>query len=214
MRPRLFITFEGPEGSGKTTQMQSLAAWLRECGRDVMTTREPGGTRIGDAVRSLLLDPACVEMTPESEFLLFSASRAQLVRQVIIPNLQAGVVVLCDRFADSTLAYQGYGRQLDLNMLRQITGFATANLLPDLTIYLDLPVAEGLKRKRGGDAVEWNRMEREQQEFHERVHQGYLALAEADPARWLVLSALQPVEEIQHSIREQVSCRLKLSGGA
>lgn len=203
-----FITFEGPEGSGKTTQVRLLAAWLAQMGHDVLTTREPGGTRIGDGVRALLLDPAHTEMRPETEILLFSAARAQIVGQVIRPHLAQGGIVICDRFADSTLAYQGYGRQLDLATLRQITAFATGNLIPDLSICLDLPVEEGLRRKRGGDTAEWNRMEREQLAFHERVRAGFLSLAAADPARWLVLDALQPVDRIQASIRERVTDRL------
>src|SRR5512138_2963784 len=120
----LFVTFEGPEGSGKTTQIRLLAHWLMGAGYDVLCTREPGGTRIGDAVRGLLLDPALTEMRSETEILLFSAARSQLVGQVIRPHLANGGIVLCDRFADSTLAYQGYGRRLDLAMLRLITGFA------------------------------------------------------------------------------------------
>ncbi len=206
----LFITFEGPEGSGKTTQIQLLAAWLRERGQDVLTTREPGGTHIGDAIRSILLDPAHVEMCCETEFLLFSAARAQHVAELIRPRLAAGGTVLCDRFADSSLAYQGYGRRLDLEKLRQITAFATGGLLPDLTIYLDLPVADGLSRKQVGDAAEWNRMEREQQEFHERVRRGYLSLAAAEASRWLVLDAGGPVEAVAANIRRPVAARLHI----
>ena len=204
----LFITFEGPEGSGKTTQVNLLAAWLRDCGLKVLTTREPGGTRIGDAVRGVLLDPEHTEMLSETEILLFSAARAQLVGEVIRPHLAGGGTVLCDRFADSTLAYQGYGRRLDLDILRLITDFATQGLRPDLTIYLDLPVVEGLRRKAHGDAGEWNRMEREEQAFHERVHAGYLALAQADPGRWLVLDARTSVALLQDQIRSQVAARL------
>ncbi len=200
----VFITFEGPEGGGKTTQIRLLASWLRERGFDVLATREPGGTRIGDKVRALLLAPEHTEMQSEAEILLFSAARAQLVGEVIRPALARGSVVLCDRFADSTLAYQGYGRQLDLDILRSITAFATGNLAPDLTICPDLPVSEGLRRKQGGDLAEWNRMEREQQAFHQRVREGYLALAEAEPSRWLVLDALQPVDQLQQLIRQRV----------
>ena len=203
-----FITFEGPEGSGKTTQMRLLAAWLEAQGRRVVMTREPGGTRIGDSIRALLLDPTHTEMRPETEILLFSAARAQIVGQVIRPHLAQGGIVLCDRFADSTLAYQGYGRQLDLATLRQITAFATGNLTPDLTICLDLPVEEGLRRKRSGDQTEWNRMEQETLAFHERVRRGFLALAAAEPMRWLVLDATQSVEEIQRQIREAIAAHL------
>ncbi|MCX7668977.1 MAG: dTMP kinase [Anaerolineae bacterium] len=206
-----FITFEGGEGSGKTTQIRLLAAWLTEQGYDVLTTREPGGTRIGDAIRALLLDPTYTEMRPETEILLFSAARAQIVGQVIRPHLARGGIVLCDRFADSTLAYQGYGRQLDLETLRLITSFATGNLVPDLTICLDLPVEVGLRRKRGGDRAEWTRMEQEQMAFHERVRRGFLALAAAEPQRWLVLDATRPAEEIQATIRQRVTEYLERS---
>jgi dTMP kinase len=204
----LFITFEGPEGSGKTTQIRLLAAWLTERGCNVRTTREPGGTHIGDAIRAILLDPAHTEMRAESEILLFSAARAQSVGQVVRPHLMQGGIVLSDRFADSTLAYQGYGRGLDLDMLRQITVFATGNLVPDLTVCLDLPVLEGLQRKRGGDVAEWNRMEREQLAFHERVRAGYLALAATEPGRWLVLDGTRSIEAIQAAIRERVGVLL------
>jgi dTMP kinase len=208
----LFVTFEGPEGSGKTTQIRLLAAWLKELGQDVVTTREPGGTRIGDGIRGLLLNPAHTEMRPETEILLFSAARAQIVGQIIRPHLAQGGIVLCDRFADSTLAYQGYGRQLDLETLRQITAFATGNLTPDLTICLDLPVTEGLRRKRGGDQAEWNRMEREHLVFHERVRCGFLSLAAAEPARWWVIDAMQSADDIQEEIRKQVGMRLQMTG--
>ena len=144
----MFITFEGPEGSGKTTQIQPLFADLQSRGYDVVLTREPGGTAIGDQIRRVLLDPANQEMLLEAEILLFSASRAQLVGQVVRPALERGAIVICDRFADSTMAYQGYGRGLDLESLHRITQFATGGLMPDLTVYLDLDVEEGLRRKR------------------------------------------------------------------
>jgi dTMP kinase len=206
MRP--FITFEGPEGSGKTTQIRLLADWLHEQGHAVLTTREPGGTRIGEAIREVLLSPAHTEMCAEAEILLFSAARAQIVREVLKPPLARGGVVLCDRFADSTLAYQGYGRLLDLVTLRQITAFATGGLVPALTICLDLPVLEGLRRKQGGDQAEWNRMERERLDFQERVRSGYLTLAAAEPERWLVLDALREAEVIQAEIRQRVAALL------
>jgi dTMP kinase len=204
----LFITFEGPEGSGKTTQIRLLADWLGEQGREVLTTREPGGTRIGEAIRNVLLSPAHTEMCAEAEILLFSAARAQIVRETLQPHLVRGGVVLCDRFADSTLAYQGYGRLLELDTLRQITQFATGGLVPALTICLDLPVVEGLRRKQGGDQAEWNRMERERLDFQERVRLGYLALAAAEPQRWFVLDALREIEVIQAEIRQRVAALL------
>ena len=146
----LFVTFEGPEGSGKTTQMQALADYLREQGHDVLTTREPGSTPIGERVRNILLDPAHTEMLPPTEFLLFSAARAQHVGQVICPHLTRGGIVLCDRYADSSLAYQGYGYQLDLDVLRAITHFATGGLVPDLTLYFDVPVETRPAAQSGG----------------------------------------------------------------
>jgi dTMP kinase len=206
----LFITFEGPEGSGKTTQIQRLAAWLREQGQTVLATREPGGTAIGDRVRAILLDSDHREMQPQTEILLFSAARAQIVGQIIRPHLARGGVVLCDRFADSTLAYQGYGRQLDLATLRLITEFATGGLQPDLTFCLDLPVDVGLQRKAAGAGEEWNRMEQETLAFHGRVRRGYLTLAQAEPARWRVLDATQPVQALQAAMRAEVAARLGL----
>jgi dTMP kinase len=203
----LFITFEGPEGGGKSTQIKLLAEWLREQGCDVLTTREPGGTRIGDGVRGLVLNPEHVEMQPEAEILLYSAARAQLVGEVIRPHLARGGVVLCDRYADSTLAYQGYGRQFDLDALRKIIGFATGNLVPDLTICLDLPVLDGLQRKRANARAasdDWNRIEREELEFHERVRAGYLELAQIGGERWCVVDARQSVELAQAAINERV----------
>lgn len=205
----LFITFEGPEGSGKTTQIRLLAEWLREQGADVLHTREPGGTPTGDQVRALLLDREAADMTPEAEVLLFSASRALLVARVIRPHLQRGGIVLCDRYADSTYAYQGYGRGLDMEMLRLVTRFATGGLEPDLTFLLDLPVHEGLRRKRGGEgAHDWNRMEAEALAYHERVRAGYHALAAAAPHRWVVLDARAPTWEVQTQIRTVVAQRL------
>ena len=203
----MFITFEGPEGSGKTTQQALLADWLRRKGLDVLTTREPGGTAIGDRVRAILLDPVSTEMRPEAEVLLFSASRAQIVAQVIRPQLQQGGVVLCDRYADSTLAYQGYGHGMDLAALSTITAFATGGLVPDLTVYLDIDVEAGLQRKAAHadqDASQWNRMERKALAYHHRVRAGYLDMAAQAPDRWLVIDAAQGVEAVQEIIRGRV----------
>lgn len=211
----MFITFEGPEGSGKTTQLAGLASWLRTRGFDVLTTREPGGTAIGDRVRSILLDPVATEMQPEAEVLLFSAARAQHVRQVIQPHLRRGGVVLCDRFADSTLAYQGYGHGLDLAQLHVITEFATGGLKPHLTVYLDIEVEAGLRRKAaaaGADASQWNRMERQTVAYHQRVRAGYLAMAATEPVRWLIVDALQPIAVVQEAVRQAVARHLSLLG--
>lgn len=196
----MFITFEGPEGSGKTTQLVLLAAWLRDRSCRVTTTREPGGTAIGDRIRSILLDPVATEMQPEAEVLLFSAARAQLVRQVILPHRQRGDIVLCDRYADSTMAYQGYGHGLNLEQLAAITAFATRDLVPDLTVYLDIDVETGLHRKAQGDASQWNRMEQQALAYHQRVRAGYLAMAAAEPNRWLVVDASQPAETVHRIV--------------
>ncbi len=207
----MFITFEGPEGSGKTTQIQALFGYLTEQGYDVVLTREPGGTTIGDQIRQILLDPENQEMLPEAEILLFSASRAQLVGQLVRPALERGAIVICDRFADSTLAYQGHGHGLDLEPLRAITRFATGGVKPDLTVYLDIEVEEGLQRKRAAgqeDTDAWNRLDQKAVAFHHRVRQGYLALAEAEPERWLIVNAARPREVIQQDIRERADTLL------
>jgi dTMP kinase len=203
----VFITFEGPEGSGKTTQIGLLADHLRARGHNVLTTREPGGTRIGDQIRAVLHDVTNIEMVPEAEILLYSASRAQLVGQIIRPALAQGTIVLSDRYADSTTAYQGYGRGLDLDLLTQITEFATGGLTPHLIIYLDCPVEQGLDRKRRASALEageWNRLDQETVEFHRRVRQGYLTLAADEPDRWLLLDAGRSVQELQGEIQKAV----------
>jgi dTMP kinase len=200
----IFISFEGPDGSGKTTQIRLLADHLQSAGHDVLLTREPGGTPIGDQIRAVVHDVANTEMLATTEILLYSASRAQLIGQVIRPALARGTTVLSDRFSDSTIAYQGYGRGLDLNALRQITAFATGNLKPDLTVYLDVPVKEGLERKQRAlmeQEGEWNRLDQETVEFHHRVRQGYLTLAAAEPGRWIILNACRPIEEIQNDIQ-------------
>jgi dTMP kinase len=203
----LFITFEGPDGSGKTTQIELLAEHLRDQGQEVLITREPGGTSIGDQIRAVVHDVKNVEMTRETEFLLYSASRAQLVRQVIRPHLMRGGTVLCDRFADSSMAYQGYGRELDLDVVRCITQFATGGLCPDLTVYLDLPVEVGLERKESAHAAqagEWNRLDQQTLDFHQRVRQGYLRMTEADPDRWLAVDAAQSIPDTQAAIRARL----------
>ncbi len=208
----LFITFEGPEGSGKSTQLALLAQWLRDQGYEVLTTREPGGTRIGETIRSLLHDIRFTEMHPRAEILLYSASRAQLVEEVIRPALEAGKVVLCDRYADSTYAYQGYGRGLSLDQLREITDFATGGLRPDLTLYLDLVPEIGLARKVAGK-TEMNRLDRERIDFHRRVRAGYLELAGEEPERWRIIAAEESVEAVQAAIRALVAEKLDQLGG-
>ena len=206
----MFITLEGPEGAGKTTQLRALAGFLRDCGYDVVTTREPGGTAIGDQIRGVLHDTANVAMSPTAEVLLYAASRAQLVAEVIRPALVAGRVVLCDRYADSTMAYQGYGRGLDREALAALTAIATGGLRPDLTLLLDLDVARGLARRRD-EGEEMNRLDLETIEFHRRVRTGYLALAAAEPARWRLIDADRPPAAIQDTLRRLVLERLSVS---
>jgi dTMP kinase len=203
----LFITFEGPDGGGKSTQWRLLADRLRWEGYDVLAVREPGGTAIGDQIRAVLHDPANKAMQPHAEVLLYSASRAQLVRELIRPHLECGGIVLSDRYADSTIAYQGYGHCLDLEMLRAITSFATGDLKPDLTIYLDLDVGEGLRRRQVASQAgkgEWNRMDQQALDFHRRVRAGYLEMIAAEPGRWWVIDALQPAEVLQELIYARV----------
>lgn len=199
----VFITLEGPDGSGKTTQLRLLDGWLTAQGQAPLVTREPGGTRIGEAVRDLLHDCTYVEMAPHAEILLYSASRAQLVTEVIRPALDAGRIVLCDRYFDSTYAYQGYGRGLSLDALRQITAFATQGLTPDLTLYLDVPPEVGLRR-RTQSGEDLNRLDREALAFHRRVRAGYRELAAAEPRRWRVIDAQPPVDEVQQAVRDAV----------
>jgi len=209
----MFITFEGPEGSGKSTQARMLAERLHAVGCVVLLTREPGGTAIGDQIRTLLLDHGHGEMHATTEALLFAADRAQHVHERIRPHLEQGGVVLCDRFADSTWAYQGYGLGQDLEMLRRLTAIATGGLSPDLTLLLDLPVDVGLQRKRQAQhAAEWNRLDARELAFHRRVRNGYHALAAADPQRWLVFDAQQPVTTLADQIWTQVALRRPIHG--
>jgi len=199
MRGR-FITFEGPEGCGKTTQVGLLASWLTSQGLDLVVTREPGGTPIGEKIRDLLHDRHHTEMTPEAEILLYSAARAQHVARVIRPALEAGKLVLCDRFYDSTYAYQGYGRGLPMKALRHITTFATGGLTPDLTVYLDVAPEVGLRRRqKSGEAL--NRLDLEALDFHRRVQAGYLDLISAEPNRWRAVDASGSIETVQSIIR-------------
>jgi dTMP kinase len=203
-----FITFEGPDGSGKTTQVHALYEHLRGEGYPVLLLREPGGTDIGNQIRNVLHDVKNVQMLPTTELLLYSASRAQLVGQVIRPALADGRAVLCDRYAESTLAYQGYGHNLDLELLRAVMAFATGGLRPDLIVYLDIDVETGLRRKqmdfRQGTG-EWNRMDQKELDFHQRARSGYLHMAQAEPERWFVLDAAQPLASVQGAIRERVT---------
>lgn len=201
----VFVTFEGPEGSGKSTQIRLLAEQLEAAGYDVIQVREPGGTPAGEVIRNLLQhDGAGENLCPAAETLLFSASRAQLVEEVIAPALARGATVLCDRFADSTTAYQGYGRGFDPDQLAHLHDFALGPWWPDATILLDLPVEEGLRRimsrAAGAGSNGLDRMEREALAFHARVAEGYRALAVRYPERFRVVDGRLPVEKIRDEI--------------
>ncbi len=209
--PGLFITFEGPEGGGKSTQLAALADFLEAHGVLVVRTREPGGTPIGEQIRRILLDHANWAMHPRTEVLLFQASRAQHVEELICPALTQGKVVLCDRYADSTLAYQGYGRETNLEALAQVVTYATGGLTPDLTLLLDLPVEEGLRRRQPL-LQEWNRLDAEALAFHRRVREGYLRLADQEPERWAIIDARRSVAEVQADVRRVVVERLRRKG--
>jgi len=203
----MFITFEGPEGSGKTSQLPALATYLEGLGYKVVCTREPGGTAISDQIREVLTSMKNQELHPRTEILLFLAARAQLVEQVIKPALEAGKIVLCDRYGDSTLAYQGYGHGLDLKILRQMLEFATDHLTPDLTLLLDLEVEVGLARKKKG--AEWNRLDAYALAFHKRVREGYQQLIAEEPKRWVTVDATQDIDTVQAALRKTILKKLK-----
>jgi dTMP kinase len=202
----MFISFEGIEGSGKTTQALLLTEFLSSRGYRTFLTREPGGTAIGDRIRELLLDPEHREMTPMTELLLYEAARAQHLREGILPALQEGLIVITDRFSDSTTAYQGYGRCLDAAAIAVLDAVATGGEKPDLTILLDLPVERGVTRNR--EVKKTDRLEMEEEEFHERVRGGFLEIAAADPQRVKVVDASGTVEAVSRRVREIVSSRL------
>ena len=203
----MFITFEGPEGSGKTSQLPALATYLEGLGYKVVCTREPGGTAISDQIREVLTSMKNQELHPRTEILLFLAARAQLVEQVIKPALEAGKIVLCDRYGDSTLAYQGYGHGLDLKILRQMLEFATDHLTPDLTLLLDLEVEVGLARKKKG--AEWNRLDAYALAFHKRVLEGYHQIIAEEPKRWVTVDATQDIDTVQAALRKTILKKLK-----
>lgn len=205
-----FITFEGPEGSGKSTQARLLVQDLKNDGREVVVTREPGGTAIGDAIRAILLNPELREMDSVTELLLLAASRAQNVRQRVQPALERGCIVVCDRFTDSTLAYQGYGRRFDLKLLRSLNSIATGGVFPDLTVLLDLPVELGLERAKALKKAEargqkGDRFEQEEMDFHRRLRDGFLKLAAAEPKRFRVI----PVQDEMEATHQLVTAAVR-----
>ena len=205
----LFITFEGGEGCGKSVQARALYGRLSELAIPVVLTHEPGGTPLGDGISRWLKWAGGADISPLTELLLFNASRSQLVDTVIKPNLENGKVVICDRFADSTTVYQGYGRGLDLEVVKTVNNAATRGLLPDLTVLLDLTAEEGLARKK---SKRQDRFEKEKIAFHQRVREGYLKLADREPKRWLVVDARQSKEQIAELIWVKVSQLLPRQG--
>jgi len=203
----MFITLEGPEGSGKTSHLPHLVEYLREKGYSVFPTREPGGTSIGEQIREVLHSLKNAEMNPRTETLLYQAARAQFVEQILKPHLAAGEIVLSDRYADSTIAYQGYGHQQDLAQVHALVHYATGRLVPDLTILLDLDVELGLKRKTKAD--EWNRLDAYTVDFHKRVRAGYLELTRQEPQRWIVIDASRAWDMVQTDLRKVIEQKLK-----
>ena len=207
-----FITFEGIEGCGKSTQLQMLAQLLTGQGRSVTVTREPGGCPIADQVRSILLDADNHAMTPLAELLLYAAARAQHMAEVVMPALQAGRIVLCDRFTDATAAYQGYGRQLDMTVIRQLNQLATTGVGPELTILLDCPVEIGLERAmariNNSCGAREERFELEALSFHRRVRDGYLTLAAREPERFVIIDSTTSVPQTAADIAAAVLPRL------
>jgi dTMP kinase len=199
----LFITFEGCEGCGKSTQSRALKNRLARLSQPVLLIHEPGGTRLGTRISYLLKWAKDVSISPVAELLLFNASRAHLVETVIKPALNEGKIVICDRFTDSTLAYQGYGRGLELSMVKSVCETATQGLKPDLTILLDVPVSEGLRRKTAMGSHD--RFEQTDRSFHQRVRDGYLTMAEEGPGRWLIVDGTQARTKIKEIIWQRVS---------
>jgi dTMP kinase len=203
----MFITLEGPEGSGKTSHIPSLVEYLREKGYTVFPTREPGGTSIGEQIREVIHDLKNVEMHPRTETLLYQAARAQIVEQVIKPRLEDGEIVISDRYYDSTIAYQGYGHQQDLRQVRALVKYATGGLVPDLTVLLDVDIEEGLRRKKKDN--EWNRLDAYTVEFHQRVRTGYLEMVKAEPNRWVTVDSGQKWDEVQSELRRVIETRIR-----
>lgn len=211
--PGLLISFEGSEGSGKTTQIELLVPRLEKLGREVVVTREPGGSRIGEEIRHLLIRAnGSEEMCPETELLLFAASRAQLVREVLVPNLQAGKIVLCDRFLDSTTVYQGAARSLSPDPVNQINQFAVGNVLPDLTIVLDVPAEVSLQRVKHRASDLPDRIEQENIDFYRIVREGYLLLAKSMPARFHVVDGNKPSNVIEKEVWKSVKQVIDAAG--
>ena len=199
MKKGYFITFEGAEGSGKSTQIKQAARFFRMRKNSVLLLREPGGTRISEAIRAILLNKDLKEMSPVTELFLYLSARAQIVHEKILPALKKGKVVICDRFEDSTRAYQGFGRKISLKAIEEASKLVRGDLKPDLTFVLDIDIKKGLKR--GG---RHDRIEREALSFHERVRRGFLALAKKEPRRMVVLDTSKPVASVSQKVRERL----------
>ncbi|MCX6356418.1 MAG: dTMP kinase [Candidatus Aureabacteria bacterium] len=209
-----FITIEGPEGCGKSTQSEILVNYLKGLGREVILTREPGGTRVGEEIRALVLSAKYEEMEPLTELLLMAASRAQHVLEKIRPAVEAGTVVVCSRFTDATIAYQGYARGFDRALLKTMNDIATGGVKPDLTLVIDIDVTTGLRRAFGVEKAEaksgeGDRLEKEDIGFHERVRKGYLDLAQAEPGRVKVIDGSGTIEQVSAAIQRTVAAVLK-----
>jgi dTMP kinase len=209
-----FVTFEGIEGSGKSTQIRHLFEYLKGRSVEVRMTREPGGTVVGEKVRAILLDPSTKGLIPRAELFLYGAARIQHIEEIIQPALDEGKVVLCDRFMDATVAYQGYGREIPLSEVKVVNSLVAVDLKPDLTILLDLPVEIGLRRARERNQADaasaTSRFEEEDLAFHQRVREGYLAIAAAERGRVKIVPADQPVEKVAKQIQQIVTRALKL----
>jgi dTMP kinase len=211
----MFITLEGPEGSGKTSHIPHLVEFLREKGYTIFPTREPGGTSIGEQIRLVLHNLKNTEMNPRTETLLYQAARAQFVEEVVRPRLALGEIVLSDRYADSTIAYQGYGHQQDLEQVRTLVKYATGGLVPDLSVLLDVDVEVGLARgaKRQAKGGEWNRLDAYTLEFHQRVRKGYLEMVKQEPERWVKVDAGKGWKDVQSVLRAAILDRIKAVPG-
>ncbi|HEV8656604.1 MAG TPA: dTMP kinase [Candidatus Limnocylindria bacterium] len=208
MKRGLFLSFEGGEGSGKSLQARRLAETLTESGREVVLTREPGGTAAGERIRDILLHAREIPLSPAAQVLLFSSARAQLVREVIRPALEAGKIVIADRFFDSTVVYQGHAHGVPLQAIREVTALAVGTLVPDRTFLLDVPVEVGLARSGWRAEARWDRFEADATEFHVRVRDAYLRLAAAEPRRFVVIAADRDEAAIAKDIRREVDALL------
>lgn len=208
---KLFITLEGPDGSGKSTQARLLCEYLKARGEDVVLTREPGGTKIGEQIREIIHSHRNTEMSATTECLLYNAARAQIVAEIIRPALADDKIVIADRYADSTLAYQGYGRQLPLDYVRAAIEFATGGLVPDLTFFVDVSVEDGIARRVNGQqrGEELNRMDAQSRDFYERAREGYEHLMRAEPQRWRRINGAQSIQQVQSDLRREMDFALE-----